>query len=363
VSAAASSADRCDLPLRAHGDDIADEGDAAPDARLADLAAFRADLIAVAGRSTPSPRWPEVFGPLAVELARHRLPVTLLADLLDAFAQDAGQTRYADRAELLDYCRRSANPIGRCCCTSTASTTPARSRAPTPSAARCSSPTSGRTSASMPRADVSTCRRRCVTARRRNRRVARAARQRSRPHPRRRPRRLGARADALGRAARRRDRRRAGWELRFVVQGGLRVLEKIDRLGGATLIARPTIGAADAPLLAWRALTMRRGSRRAANARRRRHTPTVRERSAVTTPEQYVQQKAAASGSSFYYAFLFLTPPRRAAITAFYAFCRKSTTSPTRSRTPASPRPSWPGGAAKSAPRSPATRATRRCAR
>ena len=41
------------------------------------------------------------------------------------------------------------------------------------------------------------------------------------------------------------------------------------------------------------------------------------------SPEQYVQDKAAASGSSFYYAFKFLTPPRRAAITAFYAFCRE----------------------------------------
>ena len=41
------------------------------------------------------------------------------------------------------------------------------------------------------------------------------------------------------------------------------------------------------------------------------------------TPERYVQEKAAASGSSFYYAFLFLPPDRRAAITAFYAFCRE----------------------------------------
>jgi 15-cis-phytoene synthase len=41
------------------------------------------------------------------------------------------------------------------------------------------------------------------------------------------------------------------------------------------------------------------------------------------TPEQYVQDKAAKSGSSFYYAFLFLPPPRRAAITAYYAFCRE----------------------------------------
>lgn len=41
------------------------------------------------------------------------------------------------------------------------------------------------------------------------------------------------------------------------------------------------------------------------------------------TPEAYVQEKTARSGSSFYYAFLFLPPPRRAAITAFYAFCRE----------------------------------------
>ena len=44
---------------------------------------------------------------------------------------------------------------------------------------------------------------------------------------------------------------------------------------------------------------------------------------APMTPEQYVQQKAAASGSSFYYAFMFLPAARRAAITAFYAFCRE----------------------------------------
>ena len=43
----------------------------------------------------------------------------------------------------------------------------------------------------------------------------------------------------------------------------------------------------------------------------------------MTAAQDYVQQKAAASGSSFYYAFLFLPPERRAAITAFYAFCRE----------------------------------------
>ncbi|MEO9068887.1 MAG: squalene/phytoene synthase family protein, partial [Caldimonas sp.] len=57
---------------------------------------------------------------------------------------------------------------------------------------------------------------------------------------------------------------RAGWELRLVVQGGLRILEKIDRLDGATLASRPVIGAGDAPRLAWRAMLMR--PRRAARA-------------------------------------------------------------------------------------------------
>jgi phytoene synthase len=50
--------------------------------------------------------------------------------------------------------------------------------------------------------------------------------------------------------------------------------------------------------------------------------PPVSETSGMT-PEEYVQDKAARSGSSFYYAFLFLPQPRRAAITAFYAFCRE----------------------------------------
>ena len=49
---------------------------------------------------------------------------------------------------------------------------------------------------------------------------------------------------------------RAGWELRLVVQGGLRILEQIDALGHNTLQHRPTVRAADAPRLLWRALWM-----------------------------------------------------------------------------------------------------------
>ena len=51
--------------------------------------------------------------------------------------------------------------------------------------------------------------------------------------------------------------------------------------------------------------------------------PSATDNLPYMTPQQYVQEKAAASGSSFYYAFLFLPPHRRAAITAFYAFCRE----------------------------------------
>ena len=50
---------------------------------------------------------------------------------------------------------------------------------------------------------------------------------------------------------------RAGWELRLVVQGGLRILEKIERMDHAALTRRPTLTALDAPLLLWRALRMR----------------------------------------------------------------------------------------------------------
>ena len=94
-------------------DDIADEGDAPAARRLADLAAYRADLQAALAGRPAGPRWPAVFGPSRRESTQLRLPGPLLHDLLDAFEQDVHNPRYADRDALLDYCRRSANPIGR----------------------------------------------------------------------------------------------------------------------------------------------------------------------------------------------------------------------------------------------------------
>ncbi|HKX41237.1 MAG TPA: squalene/phytoene synthase family protein, partial [Burkholderiaceae bacterium] len=94
-------------------DDLADEGSASAETRLQSLAAYRADLFAVVAGQAPSPRWASVFETLRHAIQRHALPVPLLADLLSAFEQDVVKQCYADRTELLDYCRRSANPVGR----------------------------------------------------------------------------------------------------------------------------------------------------------------------------------------------------------------------------------------------------------
>jgi squalene synthase HpnC len=91
-------------------DDLADEGDAAPAERLAALGAYEAALDAIERGEMPAD---PVFARLADALARHALPLQPLRDLLSAFRQDVVTTRYPDYAALLDYCRRSANPVGR----------------------------------------------------------------------------------------------------------------------------------------------------------------------------------------------------------------------------------------------------------
>jgi squalene synthase HpnC len=91
-------------------DDIADEGDATSDERLAGLAAYQQELDSIAaGMPAQSP----LFIALAEEIRKHDLPLQLFRDLLDAFAQDVVKKRYTDYPELLDYCRRSADPVGR----------------------------------------------------------------------------------------------------------------------------------------------------------------------------------------------------------------------------------------------------------
>lgn len=90
-------------------DDIADEGDFPNDERLRQLDEFRAELARIAAHQTPLT---PLFKNLATEIAQHALPLQPFYDLLDAFSQDVVQKRYANFDELLDYCRRSANPVG-----------------------------------------------------------------------------------------------------------------------------------------------------------------------------------------------------------------------------------------------------------
>jgi len=91
-------------------DDIADEGDATPVERLARLNDYRRELHLI---EQGKPTTIGLFAPLAGTIESHRLPIRYFRDLLDAFSQDVGKTRYATYAELQDYSRRSADPVGR----------------------------------------------------------------------------------------------------------------------------------------------------------------------------------------------------------------------------------------------------------
>lgn len=91
-------------------DDFADEGNHSAPRRLELLQGYRVELQGIQSkRATADP----LFSALARVIRDHNLPLQLFHDLLDAFAQDVVKNRYADYAELLEYCRRSANPIGR----------------------------------------------------------------------------------------------------------------------------------------------------------------------------------------------------------------------------------------------------------
>ena len=111
-------------------DDFADEGDRPPAERLALLDDWKNRLMARASVSSetragsesrvpgpesrfPSPDPDAIFLALGHTIRACSLPVGLFEDLLSAFRQDVVTTRYATWAGVMDYCRRSANPVGR----------------------------------------------------------------------------------------------------------------------------------------------------------------------------------------------------------------------------------------------------------
>ena len=242
-------------------DDIGDEGDAPAQVRLDDLAACRADLAAAARSLPMSPRWPRVFEPLRLVFQNHALPEQLLADLLDAFAQDVVKSRdaagYTDRTELLDYCRRSANPIGRLLlhlygvndAACLAQSDQICSALQLINFWQDLSQDIPRGRFYLPLAD---CEAHGVThtdllALRLSPQTTQLVAQEVRW-----ARELMLQGAPLVHAL----PGRAGWELRLVVQGGLRILDRIEAGGFNSLVTRPKLRRRDAPIVLWKALWM-----------------------------------------------------------------------------------------------------------
>lgn len=242
-------------------DDIADEGTAPASGRLADLAAFQGDLDACYAGQTDSGRWPGVFIPLRGAVRDFALPRRPLADLLSAFEQDVHKSRdgagYASRAELLDYCRRSANPVGRLLLHLYGIDDGAAQER---SDAVCTAlqlinfwqdvgldVVRGRYY--LPRDDL----------RRHGLDPARPSTWAGHAHAPKLIAEFSHWARGLmdsGAAIVHQVPGRAGWELRLVVQGGLRTLDRIEATGFNTFAARPTLRPRDLPVMLWRSLRM-----------------------------------------------------------------------------------------------------------
>ncbi|MES2943833.1 MAG: squalene synthase HpnC [Pseudomonadota bacterium] len=238
-------------------DDIADEGDASPQTRLDELAAYRADLLACASGQPVSARWPAVFEPLQRMSRQFALPTPLLADLLSAFEQDVSKTRYVNQADLLDYCRLSANPVGRlllhlykvqdatslqqsdCICSALQLVNFWQDLSVDIPRGRIYLPADSWAAHGVGEAELL------------NLQIAPETTALVAAHV------AWARALMLqGAPLVKKVPGRAGWELRLVVQGGLRIAEKIEQMGFLTLQRRPKLKAWDMAVMAWRALWM-----------------------------------------------------------------------------------------------------------
>jgi len=228
-------------------DDIADEGDDPADVRLRKLDAFRVQLGA--------PQEP-LFQDVAKIIQQHGLPVQLFADLLDAFSQDVTKKSYENYSTVLDYCRRSANPVGRLLLHLFKRTTDSDLRR---SDAICTALqlinfwqdvdidyTNDRR-VYLPQDEMA---RFGVTERHLQDKVCDEAWKNLLAFQTKRARELMLSGKDLGRSL----PGRIGLEIRTTVQGGLRILEKIERAGYDVFRRRPKLKAFDWPLLFLRAV-------------------------------------------------------------------------------------------------------------
>jgi squalene synthase HpnC len=238
-------------------DDLADEGDADPVQRIAQLGQYRDDLDAALAGRPGSGRWAAVFAALAETVRAQALPAEWLHALLDAFVQDVRNPRYADRASLLDYCARSANPVGRLLLHLYRVGDALSLRQ---SDAICSALQLINfwqdLSVDLPRGRIYVP---LDALQRHGLDLAQLLQRPDTPAARALVRELADQAAALmaeGAPLALRLPGRAGWELRLVVQGGLRILEKIAAMDYASLRTRPVLRRTDAPRLLWRAVRM-----------------------------------------------------------------------------------------------------------
>ncbi|GGC59961.1 squalene synthase HpnC [Undibacterium terreum] len=235
-------------------DDIADEGDALAAQRLAELSRFEHELDQLEqGIQSES----GLFRSLAATIEEHRLPVQPFRDLLSAFKQDVVTTRYADFDDLLDYCRRSANPVGALMLHLYRCATPEDLLQ---SDAICSALQLinfwqdvaidwKKQRIYIPQEDLQRFQlgEQHIAAARTDEAWQQMMRFQT------------ARARAMlmqGSPLAKKLPGRIGWELRLVVQGGLRILEKIDKVNGNVFTQRPKLVKSDWLLLLWRAARM-----------------------------------------------------------------------------------------------------------
>jgi len=240
-------------------DDLADEGDAGPAQRIGQFTQYREDLNAALAGQAGSGRWAAVFSPLAEAARAQALPPEWLHALLDAFVQDVRNPRYADREALLDYCARSANPVGRLLLHLYRVGDALSLRQ---SDAICSALQLINfwqdLSVDLPRGRVYVP---LDALRRHGLELPQLLQGEDSAAARALVRELTGWAGTLmaeGAPLALRLPERAGWELRLVVQGGLGILEKIAAMDYASLRTRPVLRRTDAPRLLWRAWRMGR---------------------------------------------------------------------------------------------------------
>lgn len=243
-------------------DDVADEGDAPAIARLARLHDYQLALEACAqGQPVGDAALAPMFARLGRAIAAQRLPLQPLRDLLDAFMQDVGKTRYRDFDELRDYCRRSADPVGQLMLHLYGAATPEALRH---SDAICTSLQLinfwqdvaidwKKQRIYLPQDDMARfgVGEAALDAMARGAQPVDAAWRALLAFEVHRARAMMLAGAPLARAL----PGRIGWELRLVVLGGLRILERIEAVGYDVFRHRPALGRSDWLRLAWRALT------------------------------------------------------------------------------------------------------------